>query len=62
MIEPTETESREMLDFFTDTLLAIDKEIDENSESLHKAPVNTPVRRLDEAGAARNLDVNYYKK
>ncbi len=62
MIEPTETESREMLDFFADTLLAIDKEIDENSESLHNAPVNTPVRRLDEAGAARKLEVNYYKK
>ena len=62
MIEPTETESREMLDFFADTLLAIDKEIDENSDALYNAPVNTPVRRLDEAGAARNLDVNYYKK
>lgn len=62
MIEPTETESREMLDYFVETLLAIDKEIEQNSEALHNAPVNTPVRRLDEAGAARHLDVNYYKK
>ncbi len=62
MIEPTETESREMLDYFADTLLTIDKEIEQNPDVLHNAPVNTPVRRLDEAGAARSLDVNYYKK
>ena len=62
MIEPTETESREMLDYFADTLLTIDKEIEQNPDALHNAPVNTPVRRLDEAGAARSLDVNYYKK
>jgi glycine dehydrogenase subunit 2 len=61
MIEPSETESKEMLDYFADALLAIDKEIDENVELLHNAPVQTPVRRLDEAGAARTLDVNYYK-
>ncbi len=61
MIEPTETESKEMLDFFVDAMLAINKEIEEDAESLHKAPFTTPVKRLDEAGAARNLDVNFFK-
>ncbi len=62
MVEPTETESIEMLDYFVDALLKIEKEIDENPELLLTAPHSTPVRRLDEAGAARKLDVNYYKK
>jgi len=61
MIEPTETESKEMLDFFADALLAIDKEINENVDILYNAPLTTPVKRLDEAGAVRNLDVNYFK-
>ncbi|MGD9898635.1 MAG: aminomethyl-transferring glycine dehydrogenase subunit GcvPB [Calditrichaceae bacterium] len=62
MIEPTETESKEMLDHFVDVMLTIDKEIDETPELLLDAPHITPVRRLDEAGAARNLDINYFKK
>lgn len=62
MIEPTETESKEMLDFFADTLLTIDAEIDENVDVLLNAPHTTPVKRLDEVGAARNLDVNFYKQ
>jgi len=61
MIEPTETESKEMLDVFTEALLQIDREIDENVEIVQTAPHSTPVRRLDEAGAARNLDINYFK-
>ncbi len=61
MIEPTENESKEMLDFFADALIQIDKEITENPEILHSAPHSTPVKRLDEVGAARNVDVNYFK-
>jgi len=61
MIEPTENESKEMLDYFADTLIQIDREITENPEILHSAPQSTPVRRLDEVGAARNVDVNYFK-
>ena len=53
MIEPTETESREALDEFCDTLLTIAKEARENPELLHEAPVRTRVGRLDETGAAR---------
>jgi len=62
MVEPTETESKEMLDYFADILIKIDEEIKSNPGTLHQAPYNTPVRRLDEASAARNLNVNYFKK
>ncbi len=53
MIEPTETESKETLDHFVDTLLAIKKEIDDLPETVAEAPYNTPLRRLDEVMAAR---------
>jgi len=53
MIEPTETESKETLDAFIETLFAIDAEAAGNEEFLHGAPYNTPVSRLDEARAAR---------
>ena len=59
MIEPTETESRETLEKFAETLIAISKEAETNPEKLHHAPYNTPVRRLNEAKAARELDVSY---
>jgi glycine dehydrogenase subunit 2 len=61
MIEPTESESKEMLDYFADVMIRIDDEINEDAEKLHQAPFNTPVRRLDEVAAARNLDINWYK-
>ncbi len=61
MIEPTETESKEMLDAFIEAMKRIDREIDENPEQLLSAPHTTPVGRLDEAGAARNLDINYFQ-
>lgn len=54
MIEPTETESIETIDAFIDILIKISKEAKENPEILKEAPHNTPVRRLDEATAARN--------
>ena len=60
MIEPTETESKEMLDYFADVMIKIDNEISKNAEKLHEAPFTTPVRRLDEVAAARNLNINYY--
>ncbi|MFQ5607245.1 MAG: aminomethyl-transferring glycine dehydrogenase subunit GcvPB, partial [Candidatus Zixiibacteriota bacterium] len=59
MIEPTETESRETLEAFADVMKRISAEIDENPELVREAPHNTPVRRLDEARAARELDVAY---
>ncbi len=57
MIEPTETESKETLDAFAEALRKIIEEAKENPELLHEAPTKTPVRRLDEARAARELDV-----
>ena len=61
MIEPTENESREMLDYFVEAIEKINHEIDNNPEYIKNAPYNTPVRKLDETSAARNLNVNYYK-
>ncbi len=55
MIEPTETESKQTLDMFANALLEIAREAMEQPELLKNAPHNTPVRRLDEAGAAKQL-------
>ncbi|GBD14787.1 putative glycine dehydrogenase (decarboxylating) subunit 2 [bacterium HR25] len=53
MIEPTETESKESLDAFCDALLAIAREAEECPELVKEAPHTAPLRRLDEATAAR---------
>jgi glycine dehydrogenase subunit 2 len=53
MIEPTESEPKEELDAFSDAMIAIAKECEETPEIVTSAPHTTPVRRLDEAGAAR---------
>ncbi|MEO6163380.1 MAG: aminomethyl-transferring glycine dehydrogenase subunit GcvPB [Candidatus Binatia bacterium] len=53
MIEPTETESPETLDGFCDAMLAIAQEAKDDPELVKSAPHSTPVRRLDEARAAR---------
>jgi glycine dehydrogenase subunit 2 len=55
MIEPTETESKETLDAFADALLKIAEEAHTQPELLKEAPHNTPVSRLDEVKAAREL-------
>jgi glycine dehydrogenase subunit 2 len=59
MIEPTETESRESLDGFVAAMRQIADEARTNPDILRQAPVTTPVRRLDEAKASRELDVCY---
>ncbi|MFN3821509.1 MAG: aminomethyl-transferring glycine dehydrogenase subunit GcvPB, partial [bacterium] len=59
MIEPTETETLSTLDRFVNAMLEIDKESRENPEILKSAPHYTPVSRLDEASAAKTLDVCY---
>jgi glycine dehydrogenase subunit 2 len=53
MIEPTETESREDLDRVVAALRAIVQEATDDPDKLREAPVTMPVRRLDEAEAAR---------
>ena len=53
MIEPTETESKEDIDLFIDSLKAIAKEAAETPDLLHEAPRKCRRRRLDETTAAR---------
>ena len=52
MIEPTETESKETLDTFARDFCKV---LQLDAETLHNAPTTTPVRRVDEVYAARNL-------
>ncbi len=53
MIEPTETESKETLDQFIGAMRQIARDIEEDPEIVKSAPHTTPVRKLDEATAAR---------
>jgi glycine cleavage system P protein (glycine dehydrogenase) subunit 2 len=53
MIEPTETESVETLDGFIEAMTAIAQEAKNDPELVKTAPHTTPVKRLDEARAAR---------
>jgi len=53
MMEPTETESKEELDRFIETMIEIAKEARENPELLRQAPQKVKLRRLDEVLAAR---------
>ena len=53
LIEPTETETKETLDAFADAIVAILREAREDPEIARNAPYTTPVRRLDEASAAK---------
>ena len=53
MVEPTESEGKEALDAFCEAMLAIAREAEEEPELLRGAPHDAPLRRLDEAAAAR---------
>jgi len=53
MMEPTETESKENLDRFIETMLAIAEEAEQNPDLLRQAPQKVKVKRLDEVLAAR---------
>jgi glycine dehydrogenase subunit 2 len=54
LVEPTETETRETIEAFAEAVGAILREAAEDPEIARNAPYTTPVRRLDEAAAARN--------
>jgi glycine dehydrogenase subunit 2 len=56
MIEPTETESLESLNAFAQAMIEIAQETIENPELLHEAPISTPVRRVDDVRAVKELD------
>ncbi|WP_145417885.1 aminomethyl-transferring glycine dehydrogenase subunit GcvPB [Staphylococcus hominis] len=53
MIEPTETESKETLDYFIDVMLQIADEVESNPDNVLEAPHTTIIDRLDETTAAR---------
>ena len=57
MIEPTETESKASLDRFVEAMRAIARECETDPDAVLGAPTTTPVGRLDEARAAKTLDV-----
>ncbi|AVP64750.1 glycine dehydrogenase (aminomethyl-transferring) [Clostridium botulinum] len=61
MIEPTESESKDTVDEFIDAMKKIAVEAKENPELLHEAPVNAPVRRLDQVKAARKPILKWQK-
>ena len=59
MVEPTETESRETLDAFADTMARIAEEALAGGEELRAAPVTMPVGRVDEARAVKDPQLCY---
>lgn len=61
MIEPTESETKEILDDFVDTMIQIAKEVKTNPQEVLNHPKTTPVRKVDEVLAARKPDLAYKK-
>ncbi len=59
MIEPTETESKETLDYFIEVMRAIAQEAQADPDALRAAPHDAPNTRLDEARAARRPDLRW---
>ncbi len=57
MIEPTETESREEMDSFIDAMIEIAQTAETDPDKITRAPLTTPVKRLDETQAARTLKI-----
>ncbi len=61
MIEPTETESKETLDYFIDAMLQIADEAENNPDTVLEAPHTTIIDRLDETTAARKPVLKFEK-
>jgi glycine dehydrogenase subunit 2 len=59
MVEPCETESKETMDTVCDVFLKLYETAKSDPQALHDAPLHTPVRRLDEVGAARHPVLRY---
>jgi glycine dehydrogenase subunit 2 len=59
MIEPSETETLDRLDHFAGAMERIAREAAESPDVLHEAPLTTPVARLDEGRAARDLVLHW---
>lgn len=60
MIEPTETEAKQTLDTFITAMKSIAQEAIDTPEVVLEAPHTTPVKRVDEVRAAKQLDLNYF--
>jgi len=59
MVEPTETETKDTLDYFIDVIKAIKEEAKINPSIIHSAPHSAGNTRLDEAKAAREPDLSF---
>jgi glycine dehydrogenase subunit 2 len=59
MVEPTETEDLDTLDHFVEVMEELVELAKTDPEKLKKAPVSTPVGRLDEVKAARDMRLSY---
>lgn len=59
MIEPTESEHKDKLDEFIQTMITIAEEAKSNPEKILSAPHTTPVKKIDEVLAARHPDLKY---
>jgi glycine dehydrogenase subunit 2 len=57
LIEPTETEAKETLDEFVEVMAGLLKLASANPQVMKDAPITTPVRRLDDVKAAKELDL-----
>jgi glycine dehydrogenase subunit 2 len=59
LIEPTETESKETLDAFVIAMSEVQREALETPDLVKTAPHSTPVKRLDDVKAARELRLTW---
>jgi len=59
MIEPTESEDRDTLDNFVKVMEELVELAKTDPDQLHKAPITTPVGRLDEVKAARDMRLSF---
>jgi glycine dehydrogenase subunit 2 len=62
LIEPSETESKQMLDAFVTAMKSVMTEAYTQAELVRTAPHTTPVRRLDDVKAARELDLKWTRR
>jgi glycine dehydrogenase subunit 2 len=59
MVEPTESEDRDTLDHFVEVMEELFEIAKTDPEQLHRAPITTPVGRLDEVKAAKDMRLTY---
>lgn len=62
LIEPTETESKQLLDTYVEIMAEILRESKDNTDVVKTAPHTMPVKRLDDVKAARDMDFVWKKK